>query len=159
MPKKRDPFLALLNMCKMNAVYLKSDGTWTINSSTNRRRMEKTGSSVGGAAGKNSKEWKPAKLLITSEDLKKQWEKQNGKCHWLGIPLDLGLLFKDHPDWYQKHPGAPSVDKIDESGDYTVDNIVITSRFANFGRNVYPYDKMVSFIETIKNGLKNERKN
>ncbi len=151
MRKQRNPFHALLEMCKKNGIYLKPDGTWAINSSTNRRRMEKTGSSVGGAAGKNSKEWKPAKVLITEDDLEKQWNKQNGKCYWLGTPLDLGLLYKDHPNWYPKHPGAPSVDKINESGDYTPDNIVITTRFANFGRNIYPHDKMLEFIKSIKN--------
>ena len=152
--KTRNPFKKLLDNCKMNGIYQKADGTWTINSSTNRRRMEKTGSSVGGAAGNNSKEWKPAKVLITAEDLEKQWEKQGKVCYWLNIPIDLNLLYNDHPEWYPKHPGAPSVDKIDDSKDYTPDNIVITCRFANFGRNIYPYDRMLSFVELIKEGLK-----
>ena len=138
----------------MNGIYQKADGTWTINSSTNRRRMEKTGSSVGGAAGANSKEWKPAKVLITAMDLEKQWEKQGKVCYWLKIPIDLELLYKNHPEWYAKHPGAPSVDKINESGDYTPDNIVITTRFANFGRNVFPHDRMLKFIESVKRDIK-----
>lgn len=151
--KIRDPFTTLLNNCKMNGIYQKQDGTWAINSSTNRRRMEKTGSSVGGPAGANSKEWKPAKVLITADDIKTQWKKQGGRCHWLKIPLDLDLLYKDHPDWYPKHPKAPSIDKINEKGDYTPDNIVITSRFANFGRNVYPYDKMQEFVEQLRDSM------
>ena len=137
----------------MNGIYQKPDGSWTINSSTNRRRMEKTGSSVGGAAGKYSKEWKPAKVLITAADLEAQWEKQGKVCYWFKIPIDFGLLYKDHPEWYPKHPGAPSVDKIIESGDYTPDNIVITCRFANLGRNIYPHDKTVEFIKSIKKGM------
>ena len=152
--KKRNPFQALLEMCKKNGIYLKADGTWGINSSTNKKRMAGLGRFGSGSA--NSKPWTPAKVLITAEDLETQWNKQNGKCYWLNIPLDLGLLFKDHPNWYSKHPAAPSVDKINESGDYTPDNIVITCRFANLGRNIYPHDRMISFIETIKNGLKNE---
>jgi len=151
--RKRNPFDALLGMCKMNGIYQKPDGSWTINSSTNRRRMEKTGSSVGGAAGKYSKEWKPAKVLITAADLEAQWEKQGKVCYWFKIPIDFGLLYKDHPEWYPKHPGAPSVDKIIESGDYTPDNIVITCRFANLGRNIYPHDKTVEFIKSIKKGM------
>lgn len=151
--RKRNPFDALLQMCKKNGIYQKADGTWAIDSSTNRRRMEKTGSSVGGAAGKNSKEWKPAKVLITAADLEAQWEKQGKVCYWFKIPLDFGLLYKDHPDWYPKHPGAPSVDKIIESGDYTPDNIVITCRFANLGRNIYPHDKMLEFVKHIKEGM------
>ena len=156
--KQRNPFDALLQMCRKNGIYQKADGTWAIDSSTNRRRMEKTGSSVGGAVGKNSKQWTPAKVLITAADLESQWFKQDGKCYWLNMPLDLGLLYKNHPDWYPKHPAAPSVDKIDESGDYTPDNIVITSRFANLGRNIYPHDKMLNFVKVIKTEfLKNEK--
>lgn len=149
MARVKDPFDALLSMCKKNAIYQKPDGTWTIDSSTNRKRMEKLGSSVGGAAGAKSKEWVPAKLLITADDLRAQWAKQGEVCYWLKIPLDLGLLYKNHPGWYKKHPGAPSVDRIDDSKDYTPDNIVITSRFANFGRNVYPFDRMHEFVKTF----------
>jgi hypothetical protein len=49
-----------------------------------------------------------------------------------------------------KHPLAPSIDKIDVSGDYTKDNIVITSRFANFGRNVCDFDKFHKIVKTLK---------
>ena len=151
--KQRNPFEALLGMCKKNGIYQKPDGSWAIDSSTNRRRMEKTGSCVGGSAGEKSKTWTPAKVLITAKDLEIQWNKQDGKCYWFGNPLDLGLLYKNHPDWYSKHPAAPSVDKIDESGDYTPNNIVITSRFANLGRNIYPHNRMLDFVQTIKNNL------
>jgi hypothetical protein len=149
--KQRDPFKKLLTNCSMNAVQQDENGQWTkINSSTNRRRMNKTGSSVGGAAGENSKEWKPSKLLINEDDLKNVWEDQGGKCYWFNIPLDLNLLYRDHPGWYPKHPLAPSVDKIDDSLDYTKDNIVICCRFANFGRNVYPFDKMHELVKLLK---------
>lgn len=136
----------------MNAVQQDENGQWTkINSSTNRRRMNKTGSSVGGAVGENSKDWKPSKLLIDEKDLKDVWENQQGKCYWFDIPLDLDLLYKDHPGWFPKHPLAPSVDKIDDKLDYTKDNIVICCRFANFGRNVYPFDKMHELVALLKN--------
>lgn len=148
---KRDPFKKLLSNCASNAVSLDSNGEWTkINSSTNKRRMQKTGSSVGGAAGTNSKQWNPSKLLITTDDLKEIWENQQGKCYWFGIDLDLNLLYKDHPEWYPKHPLAPSVDKIIESGDYTKENIVICCRYANFGRNVYPFDKTHDVVKLLK---------
>ena len=150
----KDPYKKLLSNCKMNGIYQKADGTWTINSSTNKRRMDKTGSSVGGAAGPNSKEWTPAKILITEKDLEDQWVKQGQVCYWLKIPLDMNLLFKDHPEWYSKHPFAPSVDRIDDLKDYTPDNILITSRFANFGRNIFPYDRMVYEMEKVKNYLR-----
>ena len=149
MKKRRNYFNKLLSNCKMNAIYQKEDGTWTINSSTNKRRMEKTGSSVGGAAGPNSKQWTPSKLLITAEELEKVWHDQGKVCYWFKIPLDFDLLYKDHPDWCVKHPLAPSVDKIDDEGDYEKGNVVISCRFANFGRNVYPFDKMNTLVDTL----------
>ena len=154
--RRRNYFNKLLSNCKMNALYQKKDGTWTINSSTNKRRMEKTGSSVGGAAGPNSKQWYPSRLLVTAEDLQEVWEDQGRLCYWFKIPLDFDLLYKDHPDWCRKHPLAPSVDKIDDEGDYTKDNIVISCRFANFGRNVYPFEKMQGLIELLTHGQINE---
>lgn len=155
MKRKRNPFDALLSMCKKNGLYQKSDGTWTIDSSTNRKRMLTSGRF--GDGGSNAKPWVPAKILITSADLEAQWEKQGKVCYWFKIPLDFDLLYKDHPNWYPKHPGAPSVDKINESGDYTPDNIVITCRFANLGRNIYPHDKMVTFMEHIKKGIEDSK--
>jgi hypothetical protein len=150
---ERDYFKKLYSTILSNGVRQDAEGNWTIiNSSTNKRRMNKTGSSVGGQAGQNSKEWVPAKILITADELKDIWDKQDGRCYWFGVKLDLNLLYKDHPDWYAKHPLCPSVDKIDPAGNYEKDNIVITSRFANFGRNIYPFDKFHDVVKTLKAG-------
>jgi hypothetical protein len=150
---QRDHFKKLYSTILSNGVRQDSEGNWTIiNSSTNKRRMDKTGSSVGGRAGENSKEWIPAKILITPNELKDIWDKQDGRCYWFGVKLDLDLLYKDHFDWYAKHPLCPSVDKIDPVGNYEKDNIVITSRFANFGRNIYPFDKFHDVVKILKAG-------
>ena len=148
---KRDYFKKLWSSILSNGVRQDGDGNWTvINSSTNKRRMEGKGSSVGGPSGEKQRPWIPAKIIVTPEDLKEIWEKQDGRCYWFGVQLDLGLLYKDHPDWMPKHPLAPSIDKIDVSGDYTKDNIVITSRFANFGRNVCDFDKFHEIVKILK---------
>jgi hypothetical protein len=68
---------------------------------------------------------------ITIEDLKNQWEKQNGKCYWLNIDMSLPDLL------VSRSPFAPSVDRLNSSGHYTKDNIVLTTRFANLGRGAY----------------------
>ena len=49
-----------------------------------------------------------------------------------------------------KHPLAPSIDKIDVNGDYTKENIVICTRFANFGRNVCEFDKFLEIVEILQ---------
>jgi hypothetical protein len=51
-----------------------------------------------------------------------------------------------------KHPMCPSIDKINVDGDYTKENIVITTRFANFGRNVCEFDKFHDIVKVLKNG-------
>ena len=68
---------------------------------------------------------------ITVKDLKLQWKKQRGKCWWLGIPMSLEDLFVPNS------PFAVSVDRVDSTGGYTPDNIVLTLRFANLGRGSY----------------------
>lgn len=150
---RRDYFKKLWSTILSNGVRLDLNGEWTIiNSSTNKRRMEKTGSSVGGASGPNSQDWKPAKIYVTPQDLEEIWNKQNGKCYWFGVNLDLDLLYKSHTDWMPKHPLAPSIDKIDVNGDYTKDNIVICTRFANFGRNVCDFNRFHDIVKVLKNG-------
>jgi hypothetical protein len=112
--------------------------------------MEGTGSSVGGASGGLQKAWVPAKILVTPEEIEEIWLNQGGKCYWFGVELDLELLYKDHPDWMPKHPLAPSIDKIKIDGDYSSDNIVITTRFANFGRNVCDFDRFSDIVSILK---------
>ena len=68
---------------------------------------------------------------ITIDDLKSQWEEQNGKCYWLNIDMSLPDLL------VSRSPFAPSVDRLNSSGHYTKDNIVLTTRFANLGRGAY----------------------
>jgi hypothetical protein len=149
---QRDYFKKLWSTILSNGVRQDEDGNWTkINSSTNRRRMEGKGSSVGGPSGDNQRQWVPAKIIVTPEELEQIWNQQDGKCYWFGVTLDLDLLYKNHPDWRPKHPLAPSIDKIDPDGDYTKDNIVITTRFANFGRNVCEYDRFGEIVELLQN--------
>jgi len=147
----RDHFKKLWSSILSNGVRQDAEGNWTvINSSTNRRRMQGTGNSVGGPSGSNQKPWIPAKVLVTPEDIKEIWERQGGKCYWFGVDLDLDLLYNDHSDWMPKHPLAPSVDKIDVNGDYAKDNIVITTRFANFGRNVCDFERFGEIAKILK---------
>ena len=159
----KDPFEKLIENCKMNAIFQKEDGTWDIKSVNCKRRLMGYGwHGVGWNEAKdkektgNFPKWIPPKLLITSKDLKNIWLNQNGLCFWFEIPLDMGLLFKEHPDWFSRHPLAPSIDRKDDNGDYSIDNVVICCRFANWGRNVYPFDKTKNLIEILKGNVKQQ---
>jgi hypothetical protein len=154
MTKERDYFNKLYSTILSNGVRQDENGEWTkINSSTNKRRMEGKASSVGGESGENSKEWIPSKILITPMEIENKWHEQDGRCYWFGLPLDLKLLYNDHPDWYQKHPLAPSIDKIDPEKDYEYENIVICTRMANFGRNVFPFNEFHSVVAQVAEAM------
>jgi len=88
------------------------------------------------------------KITISLNDIKKQYEKQNGLCYWLGIPMDLAELFVAHS------PFAPSVDRLNSSLGYEQGNIVLATRFANKGRGCYDSP---DFFEKL-NKMLSERK-
>ena len=87
-------------------------------------------------------------IAITEEDIKKQFEKQNGYSDFLGIKINIMDVFKK---WY---PLAPSVDRIDNNKDYYPDNIVINTRFENNGLNRCDkqyYDHIKEVLSNVKN--------
>lgn len=73
-------------------------------------------------------------ITISLDDLKEQWDIQNGLCYWLDIKMSLEDLA------VSRSPFAPSVDRIDSSRGYHRDNIVLCTRFANLGRGAYDND-------------------
>lgn len=68
------------------------------------------------------------RVLLTADQIKAQWERQEGRCYWLGIKLDLQDV------WATRCLIAPSVDRVNNDWGYFPSNIVISSRFANLGR-------------------------
>ena len=73
----------------------------------------------------------PGIVEIGIQDLKEQFDKQDGKCYWLGGELNFDELY------ITNSPFAPSVDRLDNSIYYVKHNLVITSRFANRGKGAY----------------------
>ena len=145
----RNVWKKLLGNIHMNTIHLKNGEWYPPASSTNRARMNKTASCVMGPATSNQKEWIPSKCYLNEQDLQDIWDAQNRTCYWFNIPLDFNLLFNDYEHYKSKHPLAPSVDKKDDTKDYTKDNVVICCRFANFGRNVYPFEDMKELVNLL----------
>lgn len=87
-------------------------------------------------------------VFVTTDDLKDKWAEQNGKCYWLGIDMSLEDLM------ISRSPFAVSVDRLDSSGEYTKDNIVLTTRFANLGRGAYDAE---DFKERLTDLLENRK--
>ena len=84
---------------------------------------------------------------ITWEDIKEQFESQDGKCHWTGMPIDLDLIFETH------NCASPSVDRLDDTKGYVKGNFVITTRFVNNGRGTTSEEKFKLFIKNMKKTL------
>lgn len=138
-------FKKLILNIRKNALYQDEDGEFTkMDSSTNRRRYFKGKETI------NSISWMPPKLKITEKDLVTIWNRQEGKCHYWNIQLDMDLLFSNKPNYMPSHPLAPSVDRIDNNKDYTIDNVVICARFANLGRGSFPYEEMKKVVSFLK---------
>lgn len=73
---------------------------------------------------------RPVKTFsITADDVKNKFFQQEGKSYWLGIPINPMDVFKS------RYPLSPSLDRLDNSKGYTVDNICISTRFENYGFN------------------------
>lgn len=87
-------------------------------------------------------------IAIVLDDLKEQWEIQNGLCYWLDIKMSLIDLT------VSRSPFAPSVDRLDSSRGYHKDNIVLCTRFANLGRGAYDNDdfkpRLISLLSDRK---------
>lgn len=71
------------------------------------------------------------------------FNKQGGKCYWLGVKLD--------PTAPPRHPQRPSIDRLDNAKGYEPGNVVVSSWFANAGRNSIDVDTMKEFIENVLN--------
>ena len=147
---KRNGYKKLLQNVRMNTEWLDEKGKWNLPTSPNNQlRMQKKLSTVHGPIRPNAREWVPSKCYLYESDLEDIYDSQGRVCYYFKIPLDFNLLFSNYHGYFPKHPLAPSVDKIDDKGDYTLDNVVISSRFANYGRNVYPFEGMHDLVNLI----------
>ncbi len=79
---------------------------------------------------------------LTIKYIRSLFEKQKGKCYWLGIDLDSDGKCKLR---------KPSLDRLDNNKGYEVGNVVITSLFANTGRRDASISEMKSFVSNFIN--------
>ena len=90
------------------------------------------------------------KFSITPEDIEKIFYEQGQKSKWLKIPINPDDVFRKH------YPMAPSLDRLDNSKDYTVDNVCISTRFENLGFNRCTNEVKAECIDIINNKLTND---
>ena len=79
---------------------------------------------------------------INGEFLENLKAKQNGMCYWLKIPIDFTMK-----DTLRK----VSLDRLDNSKGYLLDNVVLTTVFANTARRDATIDEMNLFLKNYLN--------
>jgi hypothetical protein len=82
---------------------------------------------------------------LTPGFLEELWNKQNGKCYWLHIPIKL--------EQEKCNPLTATIERLDSTRGYTRDNVVWASYFANTGRRDCPSDEFKQIINAVKNAL------
>ena len=89
-------------------------------------------------------------FTITIEDLKNQWNKQEGRCLFSGWLLDNP---KDG-DWDREdvvfHSKRASLDRIDSTKGYTPSNIQFVSLMANLAKNDFSNDDLTEFRNAVR---------
>ena len=88
---------------------------------------------------------------ITVDSLKEQFLKQEGRCYWSGFPINMEGIRE------RKNPLAPSLDRLDDTKGYTRDNVVLTIRLFNLGRQTCPADKFRGICDLIKAHYRGEK--
>jgi hypothetical protein len=85
---------------------------------------------------------------LTLDDLKNEWDNQNGKCYFTGIDLILSSYTN-----INKNPiYSASVDRIDNSKGYVKGNIRWVSRSINWMKNDMSDNMVYELLEIIKKG-------
>jgi hypothetical protein len=85
---------------------------------------------------------------LTVKDILEIYEKQKRLCYWFKIPLLPSLI--------SKHPQQPSIDRLDRTKGYTLDNIVLCCYAANIGRNETDVEVWSNFVKLLLNGTSSE---
>jgi hypothetical protein len=81
---------------------------------------------------------------LTMDDLQKQFEKQNGKCAYTGLDL---VLPKDFLHIFG--PEIASIDRIDSSIGYQVDNIQFVRKVINFMKYQLSHDEFIKMCKLV----------
>ena len=108
---------------------------------------------LGGIAysqGRNKVSNRPVKpIMLTEQDLVDMYLKQDGKCYWSGLPLNVEFNKIKH------HPFAISPERLDNSLPYDTSNVVLCRRMFNLGRMAFPEKDFEEVMALLKEEFKN----
>lgn len=86
---------------------------------------------------------------IKEIDIRNQFEKQNGKCFYTGLTMLIA--------WKTANPYQVSLDRVDSSLGYTVDNIVLCCQAINFAKSDYSKDVFMDFLTDISSQFRSSK--
>jgi hypothetical protein len=86
-------------------------------------------------------------LALTLEDIKQQWERQNGRCPFTGWQLEIPRT----TNWAESPitPRRASIDRIDSSVGYVPGNIRFVSVMANYCKNHFSDEEVIEFCRAV----------
>ena len=85
--------------------------------------------------------------IIDLKFIKQLFKKQNGKCYWYNIKLEIDSIEGS------RNPSKLTIDRLDCTKGYTKENVVLACYAANCGRGDCSVENWKSIINNIKNGL------
>lgn len=85
---------------------------------------------------------------LTVENLKLIWEKQSGKCAITG----LQMVLPETTASTNVGPKCVSIDRIDNTKGYIIENVQLVCYSANLARNVFSIEEIQNFFKEIVGG-------
>ena len=85
--------------------------------------------------------------IIDLKFIKQLFKKQNGKCYWYNIELEIDSIEGS------RNPSKLTIDRLDCTKGYTKENVVLACYAANCGRADCSVESWKSIINNIKDGL------
>jgi len=141
--------------CSMNCAAIKNneenprEGN-PANLIANNRRDEFTSFKwfVNHAKSRNNGRKNKRDFNITPTYLKNLWESQKGTCPFAGWEL---ILPSDSEGHLKFSPNNASLDRIDNAQGYVENNVRFVSVMANFARNRFTDDQLITFCKAVAN--------
>lgn len=78
---------------------------------------------------------------ITLEDLQNLWKNQKGLCYYTKIPMIYSFRLSC--------PKQMSIDRIDSSKGYTINNIVFCCQTINYAKHDYSFNDFTNFLKEL----------
>jgi hypothetical protein len=85
---------------------------------------------------------------LTLEDLKSQWDKQQGVCPYTGWQLKQ-MPNTNHKHQLPRNPDRASLDRIDSSLGYAVGNIQFISLIAQVAKSDWTEEQLLFFCQSV----------